>query len=110
MPGPQHTLFFDRLEGKLNLSENYLAQSKEYFANSEIGLESFVDVSDLWMHNLTLDFENYSWVEYMYWQNANGTCKVDGTMNYAINSTHSIIFRIDSQHVTKYNVSGAECE
>jgi len=102
--------FFDRLEGRLKLSEEYLTQSRAYFANSEIGLESFASVSDLWMHNITLDFGKYTWVDYMYWQNVNGTCKVTGTINYAINSTQNITFRIDSRHVAKYNISGAECE
>jgi len=105
--------FFDRLEGSINLSEKYLNQSKNYFQNSYIGLESFVDLYDFWIHNISLDFEDNitkkSWIDYLYWQNISGDCKVNSTPNYAINATHNITFRIDQMHILKYNVSNAEC-
>lgn len=105
--------FFDRLDGKLNLSEKYLSQSKIYFGNSEIGLESFVNLTEFFRHNLSLNFKDNktygTWIDYLYWQGFEGDCKVNLTPNYAINETHNITFMIDQKHAIKYNISDANC-
>jgi len=102
--------FFDRLDGNLNLSEKYVNQTNRYFKNSIIGLESFINLSDFWYHNLSINFGNYTWIDYLYWQRVKGDCKVNDTVNYAINETQNITFKIDYSHKIKYDILGAECD
>ncbi|MEM2918387.1 MAG: hypothetical protein QXY62_02680 [Candidatus Altiarchaeota archaeon] len=105
--------FFDRLDGKLNLSEKYATQSKIYFGNYEIGIESFVNLTEFFRHNLSLNFKDNktyeTWIDYLYWQGIEGNCRVNFTINYAINETHNITFSIDQAHAVKYNISDANC-
>lgn len=90
--------FFDRLDGNLNLTVG------------DEGLESFVNVYDLFLHNVSVNLdENYTWVDYLFWQNVKGDCTVNHTDTYWINSTKNITFWIDLAHKEKYNISGANC-
>ncbi len=100
--------FFDRCEGRLNLSPVYAEQSKELFNADFIGLESFVDLRDLWTHRITVLYRNnYSWVDYVYWRREvnSGSCCVNNTCIDPYNWT----FRIDSPHILKYNMEGYDC-
>lgn len=101
--------FFDRLDGNLNLSERYLNQSRLYFNTTEIGLESFSDLYEFWNHNIDVNFEkNWTWVDYLYWQNSTGICCVNGTRKYVIDDKN-YTFRIDKSHKEKYKIQGADC-
>jgi hypothetical protein len=71
--------FFDRLDGRYYLSEKYSNQSRDYYNNPHIGIESLIDYSDLIEHTIT-PYENASTIDYMYWQNISasnlcGYCK-----------------------------------
>jgi hypothetical protein len=103
--------FFDRLEGNLGLSNQYLDQHNEYFPSlsDEIGLESFVNVYQLFLHNLSNGTERYTWVDYLYWQEVKGKCTVNNTKQYKINETYNLTFWIDKEHKEKYDIVGAKC-
>jgi len=64
--------YFDRLDGRYYLSEKYSNQSREYYNNPHIGIESLIEYSDLIEHTIT-PYENASTIDYLYWQNINGT-------------------------------------
>lgn len=98
--------FFDRLEGNLNLSEKYKNQSKELIKildlspDTEIGLESFVNVNNfarykLYELGILPSFTNQSSVEYLYFQDISGK-RVYGTPEW---------FRLDDEHCVKYNLT-----
>lgn len=98
--------FFDRLEGKLSLSRRYRDQSVKYFNNSNIGLESFVNLQNLWNHSVPVVQANNSWIDYMYWQNITGDCCVNGTRLYI---PQNWSFRIDEKHNLKYKFDKTIC-
>lgn len=101
--------FFDRLDGNLNISEKYINQSRLYFNTTEIGLESFSDLYEFWNHNIDVNFEkNLTWVDYLYWQDSEGICCVNGTRIYRIEDKN-YTFRIDESHKEKYKIQGADC-
>lgn len=100
--------FFDRLEGNLNFTEKYVEQHRRYFSSDDIGLESFLNVYHLYLHDLTEYEEDYTWVDYLFWQNLTGDCTVDGTTVYDKNG-EIINFWIDLKHQEKYDISGANC-
>ena len=64
--------FFDRLDGRYFLSETYSNQSRDYYNNPHIGIESIIDYMDLIEHTIT-PYENASTVDYLYWQQINGS-------------------------------------
>jgi len=100
--------FFDRCEARLNLSPVYAEQSKELFDADFIGLESFVDLRDLWNHRLIVLYgNNYSWVDYVYWHKEvnSGSCCVNNTCIDPYNWT----FRIDPPHVHGYGIEEYNC-
>mgnify|MGYP000041112746 FL=1 len=89
--------FFDRLDGNYNLSEKYQNQSREYFNNSLIGIETLVDIYELMDHNI-VPHANATWIDYLYWREVNGSevCGVCKTGDYAI--------RLDCQHIERYDL------
>ncbi len=94
--------FFDRLDGRLNLSSKYKNQAYRKFGNTLIGIESFVRPHTLEYYSIAVD-ENATWVDYLYWQNesgcgAQGVCKGEG-----------YDFNLDCPHAYKYGVD-TECE
>ena len=100
--------FFDRFEARLNLSPTYAAQSKELFDADFIGLESFVNLRELWDHGVTVLYgNNYSWVDYVYWQKDvnSGSCCVNNTCVDPYNWT----FRIDRPHIVKCGIEEYNC-
>lgn len=103
--------FFDRMEGNLNLSEKYVNQSKFYFNRTDIGLESFADLYNIWYHNIPVDAAaNLTWIDYFYWQNSIGICCVNWTINYSKRiPSINLTFRIDELRVQKYNITEADC-
>lgn len=92
--------FFDRLDGNLTLSEKYVNQSEQYFGNSLIGIESFVDLNLLSkLKDLGYDVKvNYSstWVDYLYWQDEPGC----GVMAYCGEEEER--FKLDCAHSHEY--------
>jgi len=101
--------FFDRLDGNLNLSEFYVNQSRILFNKTEIGLESLADIYRFWKHNIPIS-NNYTWVDYLYWNETEGDCCVNGTRDYPETyPDYNISFRIDQEHVEKYGIIGATC-
>lgn len=103
--------FFDRMEGNLNLSEKYVNQSRFYFNRTDIGIESFADLYNIWHHNIPVDAAaNYTWIDYSYWQDIKGVCCVNYTINYSKRTPPlNITFRIDEVRVQGYNITGADC-
>ncbi|RLI87775.1 MAG: hypothetical protein DRO76_01820 [Candidatus Altiarchaeales archaeon] len=98
--------FFDRLEGNLNLSEKYKNRSKELIKlldlspDTEIGLESFVNVNNfaeykLYEFGILPAFIDQSSVDYLYLQDISGK-RVYGTPEW---------FRLDDEHCAKYNLT-----
>ena len=89
--------FFDRLDGRYNLSERYMNQSREYFDNPFIGIETLVDPYELMDHTI-IPYENATWIDYLYWRNINGSevCGICGGGDYPL--------RLDCQHIERYGV------
>lgn len=87
--------FLDRLEGKLYLSQRYL--NKNITSINSIGLESFVDLTELSSKNIPIK-ENQSIVDHYYFNNT----LIKG---YLVN--HSIFSwnRLDDYHASVYGVS-----
>lgn len=96
---PTGPSFFDRLDGRLNLSEKYVNQSKTYFGNEYIGLESLVNLYELSSNGREV-FDEATWVDYLYWQNVSGcespgVCQV-GVYPFRIDCPHAKFFRADT--------------
>ena len=89
--------FFDRLDGRYNLSERYINQSMEEYNNPIIGLETFIDTYDLVDHGMIPTW-NASKIDYLYWTNytGNATCEICSGSNP--------FFRLDEPHATKYDI------
>lgn len=90
--------FFDRLDGTYNLSEKYQNQSKKYFNNSLIGIETLVDPYELMDHGI-IPYQNATWIDYLYWKNINGS-EVCGVC-----SKGAFTLRLDCQHIEIYDLS-----
>lgn len=90
--------FFDRLDGRLNLSSKYVDQSVKYFDNPYIGIETLVSPYDLDAHGVTVN-KNATWIDYLYWQNKGG-CPVTITCQDRLPS-----FKLDCPHAYYYNLS-----
>lgn len=90
--------FFDRLDGNYFLSEKYYTQSKEYFNETDIGIESIVDIYELIYHGISIN-ENATWIDYLYWQNIYGE-EIPGICN-----PYGYKLRLDCQHIGKYNIT-----
>lgn len=94
--------FFDRLDGNLNLSWKYVEQANESYGVTSIGVESLVDIYELYNlkilgYNVNLN-STYSLVDYLYWQNVSG-CDVLG---YCGESEYSL--KLDCPHAYKYRL------
>ncbi len=68
---PDGPSFFDRLDGRLELSDEYRDQAVEHFGNPSVGLETIVDLENLEEHGIET-YENASWVDYLYWADVRG--------------------------------------
>jgi hypothetical protein len=91
--------YFDRLDGRYYLSEKYSNQSRDYYGNPHIGIESVIEYSDLRDHTI-LPYENASTIDYLYWQqiygwNISGYCK--GPYDK---------IKMDCQHLARFNLTG----
>jgi hypothetical protein len=105
---PNGPSFFDRLDGRHNLSEKYVNQSLRHFGNEDIGIETLVSLRNLAEHAVSPDV-NATWVDYLYWDGVAG-CTVSG-----ICGGGSYDFKLDCPHAYKYsldtdcvNASGVE--
>ncbi|MFH1402653.1 MAG: hypothetical protein ABIH11_00105 [Candidatus Altiarchaeota archaeon] len=92
--------FFDRIDGRYNLSERYVNQSQEYFNNTMIGFETLVSPYVLDAHGITPK-TNATWIGYLYWQGIEG-CRVHSTClmdDYALmlDGPHAGYFYVDTQ-------------
>ena len=90
--------YFDRLDGRYFLSDKYSNQSRDYYNNSHIGMESLIDYSDLTDHAI-IPYENATTIDYLYWQQINGTnmcgyCK--GLYPW---------IKLDCQHAKRFNMT-----
>ncbi|MFH1835724.1 MAG: hypothetical protein ABH851_06015, partial [Methanobacteriota archaeon] len=98
--------FFDRLEGRTNISQVYQDQADEMAVLLgipeilDIGLEAMANLDEFDIYNLTIDVGK-TWVDYLYFNDLEGDCEVAG-MNHAD-------FRIDLEHGLKYNPVGLNC-
>lgn len=101
-PGENYTngpSFFDRLDGRLNLSDKYVNQSVRYFNNPYIGLETIVSLpNELYPRDVTVD-GNATWIDYLYWQGKGG-CPVG-----VICQNGAYDFRLDCPHAYYYHLS-----
>lgn len=101
--------FFDRLDGNLNLSDRYLQQAKNLSEELDnlniavIGLETLLNLDRFYdEYGISVNVEN-TWVDYLYWQDVKGVCKVDGVTDHRD-------FHIDPEHALKYNITGLNCD
>jgi hypothetical protein len=98
---PNGPSFFDRLDGRLNLSERYVNQSLEYFNNEYIGIETLVSLYDLANHGVTPNTDP-TWVDYLYWANKSG---------YAVGGicpSGAYDFKLDCQHAYSYSLDTSQ--
>jgi hypothetical protein len=99
---PNGPSFFDRLDGSVNLSERYVNQSIEYFNNSLIGLESFIDLPMMaYMREIGYKVkvnDTYTWADYLYWANKTGC---DATA-YCGGGNYSL--KMDCVHAYRYGM------
>ncbi len=93
--------FFDRLDGRLNLSEKYRNQSRDFFGTEDIGMETLVDPYLIDQRGVPVK-ANATWVDYLYWQWTYG-CIVEGSCN-----TKGHYFRLDNTHADMYKM-GTDC-
>jgi hypothetical protein len=97
--------FFDRLDGSLNADSKYIQQSMRVgefgLTQQPIGLESFIDVDGLLLHNLSADY-NASWVDYYYWKHIPAYCSPMGLLSHRN-------FKIDSDHALAYRMQNLNC-
>lgn len=92
--------FFDRLEGKLNLSERYVNKSMARFGRKDIGLETIVDPYELIEHGLKVDTQA-TWVDYLYWSG------VKGDVVESVCHNSSLKFRLDCWHANMFGLDTA---
>jgi hypothetical protein len=90
--------YFDRLDGRYNLSEKYSNQSRDYYNNPHIGIESLIDYSDLIDHAI-IPYENATTIDYLYWQQINGT----NMCGYCKGPYPAI--KLDCQHANRFNMT-----
>ncbi len=95
---PNGPSFFDRLDGRYNLSDKYANQSKAYFNNTMIGIETFVDLYEL-LYLGILPYQNATWVDYLYWKNIPG----NGVVGSCPSGPYT--FKLDCPHMERYNYS-----
>ncbi|VVB52119.1 Immune inhibitor A peptidase M6 [uncultured archaeon] len=98
-PGPS---FFDRLDGRYNLSELYAQQSQDAYNTTLIGLETLVSPYEIDDHSIQVH-EDATWIDYLYWQDVKG-CAVVGSC-----SSNLYPFILDCAHAHVLGLS-TECE
>jgi len=94
---PNGPSFFDRLDGRLYLSDYYKNHSVELFGNPYIGIETLVNPYDLDVRGVDV-FTNATWVDYLYWNNTPGSpvnmmCQ-DGIYLFRLDCPHSYFYRL----------------
>ncbi|MBN2518312.1 MAG: hypothetical protein JXB14_05685 [Candidatus Altiarchaeota archaeon] len=94
---PNGPSFFDRLDGRLNLSNKYEAQSSRFFQNPYIGLETLVSPYELDERGISVNEES-TWIDYLYWSNKTG-CTVMG-----ICQVGDYKFKLDCEHAYRYRL------
>ncbi len=96
---PNGPSFFDRLDGRLSLSERYVEQAEYYFSNKYIGIESLISPYELEGYGIT-PAQNRSWIDYLYWSNASG-CPVSticqsGSYEFSLDCQHAYLYGLDT--------------
>jgi len=91
--------FFDRLDGRYTLSEKYVNQSRSYFNNTKIGLETFVNPHQITALGIPVA-DDASWIDYLFWQNVTG-CSIpricpSASFNFNLDCPHTLAFGLDS--------------
>lgn len=98
---PDGPSFFDRLDGRLELDPNgtYVQQAEENFGNSDIGIETVINLDDLESHGLEPDMDA-SWVDYLYWQGEAGwdVDAVCGESTFKLDCQHAYFYTVDTSH------------
>lgn len=108
-PGEEHPdgpSFFDRLDGRLNLSDKYAGQAAEHFGDPYIGIETLVNLYLLEGRGLEPDV-NATWSAYLYWAGetgcaVGGACKT-GEYDFKLDCPHAYFYELDTSCV---NASG----
>jgi len=93
--------FLDRLDGRYNLSEIYVNQSLAYFNNSDIGIETLVNLYELDAYGVNPRL-NASWIDYLYWQSEDA-CQIQ-----SVCPGQGFIIRLDDPHAEYFAVN-TEC-
>jgi len=97
---PDGPSFFDRLDGRYNLSDKYMNQSRDYIGDPEldIGIETIVNIYELMSRGID-PYPDASKIDYLHWKNISGEgiCMVCSYGQYS--------FKMDCQHKEKYNLS-----
>jgi len=91
--------FFDRLEGRLYLSQRYANASRTRFGEEDIGLETLVDIHQILDRGLDIDIYA-SRVDYLYWAGEEGESVDDacrnGSLPFRLDCRHAHIFELDA--------------
>jgi hypothetical protein len=98
-PLPDGPSFFDRLDGRLNLSSFYANQSLRYFGNAKIGIETFVNPYDLAAKGVAPKAD-MTWIDYLYWASEEGSqvqgvCS-SGEYDFMLDCPHAYLFGVDT--------------
>ncbi|VVB51091.1 Uncharacterised protein [uncultured archaeon] len=105
LPSNEGPSFFDRLEGRINLSEKYRNQSELMLSSLElnvtpVGIESFINLDEVAKYAVPVTI-NLTWVDYAYFAGLPGYCTTN-TAKYPE-------FRIDLNHALSYNMRPLNC-
>ena len=97
---PNGPSFFDRLDGRLYLSDYYSDRSAELFENPYIGIETLVSPYDLEIRGVDV-FTNATWVDYLYWNDTPGSpvnvmCQ-DNIYEFRLDCPHSYFYGLETQ-------------
>jgi hypothetical protein len=96
---PDGPSFFDRLDGRLNLSDKYRDQAVEYYENPYVGIETIVSLpNELAYHGVDVD-ENATWIDYLYWQG------VPGSPASVVCQSGTYDFKLDCPHAYAYSIT-----
>lgn len=104
---PNGPSFFDRLDGRLNLSQKYVDQAVAYFGNEYVGIETLVSLYHLDNRGVTLD-TSATWVDYLYWAGkigytVMGVCDGEG-FEFKLDCPHAYYYNLDTENVSAAGV------
>ncbi|OYT54390.1 MAG: hypothetical protein B6U72_02835 [Candidatus Altiarchaeales archaeon ex4484_2] len=95
--------YLDRLDGRLNLSQKYVKQTRDKYNTTLLGIETLVDVYYIDSLTGTTVNETSTWIDYLFWQG------IEGCAATSVCVDEGYILNLDCPHGLKYDVS-TECK